>query len=316
MAVNYPASVDTFPVPALPEATSLSSAGSTNPGRAHTDHHRDLGLGLTAVMSGAAVKGHVHMGGADGTPVLAQAATHGSVDTDSLATSLHHTLGTGATQAAAGNHTHDYNGPTITGKPYLLCLQSARPMSPYTGLHIFETDTNRERVYCQLPDDTGPNWRLTPGSPSKPCTRLRQVVPQQLTSTGTILEWDTNLEDNFSYWSSSTKTDVVIKEAGLYQIEASIAWNPSRVADEAHVALCQNTVVTEIAEHRWLYGNVFVPNFSQSLTISGKMRFAANDILQVKVWYKQPSGLIGFLLSFIDSPSKVMSRLDLAFIGC
>jgi hypothetical protein len=37
---------------------------------------------------------------------LAQANTHQSPDTDSAAGSLHHTVGAGATQAAAGNHTH------------------------------------------------------------------------------------------------------------------------------------------------------------------------------------------------------------------
>lgn len=37
---------------------------------------------------------------------LAQSNTHASVDTDSAPTALHHTLGTGANQAAAGNHIH------------------------------------------------------------------------------------------------------------------------------------------------------------------------------------------------------------------
>lgn len=37
---------------------------------------------------------------------LAQANTHETADTDSGPTALHHTLGTGANQAAAGNHTH------------------------------------------------------------------------------------------------------------------------------------------------------------------------------------------------------------------
>lgn len=38
---------------------------------------------------------------------LAQSNTHESPDTDTAPTALHHTLGTGANQAAAGNHTHD-----------------------------------------------------------------------------------------------------------------------------------------------------------------------------------------------------------------
>jgi len=45
---------------------------------------------------------------------LNQANTHQSPDTDSLATSLHHTLGTGANQAAAGNHTHADKAPLVS----------------------------------------------------------------------------------------------------------------------------------------------------------------------------------------------------------
>ncbi|MEE4238747.1 MAG: hypothetical protein V2I51_18655 [Anderseniella sp.] len=37
---------------------------------------------------------------------LSQANTHESADTDTATTALHHTIGTGANQAAAGNHTH------------------------------------------------------------------------------------------------------------------------------------------------------------------------------------------------------------------
>jgi len=45
---------------------------------------------------------------------LAQANTHESADTDTAPTSLHHTLGTGANQAAAGNHTHTGFEPVQT----------------------------------------------------------------------------------------------------------------------------------------------------------------------------------------------------------
>lgn len=51
----------------------------------------------------------------DGSPTqqLTQANTHQSPDTDAATSSLHHTLGTGANQAAAGDHTHG-GGATIT----------------------------------------------------------------------------------------------------------------------------------------------------------------------------------------------------------
>ena len=48
---------------------------------------------------------HAHSS-ADGTTKLTQANSHQSPDTDAGAASLHHTIGAGAAQAAAGNHTH------------------------------------------------------------------------------------------------------------------------------------------------------------------------------------------------------------------
>lgn len=48
---------------------------------------------------------------------LAQSNTHESADTDSATTALHHTLGTGANQAAAGNHAHAqlHDAVTVSG---------------------------------------------------------------------------------------------------------------------------------------------------------------------------------------------------------
>lgn len=67
---------------------------------------------------------------------LAQSQTHASADTDSAGSALHHTLGTGANQAAAGNHTHalaslsDYdNSPTAT----------AGQVVAYNGSHFAPT---------------------------------------------------------------------------------------------------------------------------------------------------------------------------------
>lgn len=316
MGISYPASVDTFPVPTLPEDTSLSSAGTAN--RAHTDHHRDLGLGITAVMTSAALKTHLHAGTVgDPTGKLLQANTHQSPDTDASTTALHHTVGPGANQAAAGNHTHDYNGPSILNKPFLLCTSSTRPVSPYAGLHIFETDTSRLRVWATIAPAVSPSWRLMPGSPNLPIVRLRQNVVQQLAASGTIVEWDEKIEDSFgNAWSSGAKTNVVIPETGLYQIESGLQWDSGRVPDVGHLILCINGVETNIRKQQALRGNTFVPSFSQTLAVEGKLRFVAGDILTVKVKHVSPSGFIGFLLSFIDGPEKIKSRLDLVYVGC
>lgn len=105
MPSNFPGSDDSFTEPSSPGSTALSSAGTGS--RTHTQHHRDLGDAIEAVQANVAILTHDHSGsGARATSKLAQANTHESPDTDASTSALHHTLGTGANQAAAGNHTH------------------------------------------------------------------------------------------------------------------------------------------------------------------------------------------------------------------
>jgi hypothetical protein len=84
-----------------------TASGGGGGGGGVTDHGALTGLGdpdhpitavqgLQAVLDGKAASAHSHT----------QVQSHGSPDTDQAASSLHHTLGTGATQAAFGNHSH------------------------------------------------------------------------------------------------------------------------------------------------------------------------------------------------------------------
>ena len=84
--------------------------------------------------------GHTEDHDHDGSPTqkLAQANTHESPDTDSAPTALHHTLGTGANQAAAGSHSHggagggDWDGvATVTGSDV---SNSTTTLANITGL--------------------------------------------------------------------------------------------------------------------------------------------------------------------------------------
>ena len=179
MAVNYPGSLDSFNEPSLPEYTSLSSAGDGT--RAHVEHHHDLGQAVVALETYAAQRTHDHSGDATDTTKgakLVQANTHESVDTDVAAASIHHTLGTGQYQAAPGNHNHDYN--TLLNVPWKICTAATRPADPQLGMMIYETDTNRVRVWAAFAEnavvsgidgrddfnrvnavDLGADWNLT-----------------------------------------------------------------------------------------------------------------------------------------------------------
>ena len=73
------------------------------------DAHTNTPHVSSAEKSAFHAQAHLHTG-ADSTAKLAQANTHESPDTDAATTSLHHTIGTTATKAAAGDHTHGSAG--------------------------------------------------------------------------------------------------------------------------------------------------------------------------------------------------------------
>jgi len=67
-----------------------------------------------ALESNVALLNHDHAGITGGTARLLQMNTHQSPDTDSSTSSLHHTLGSGATNAAPGNHGHTAYSELLT----------------------------------------------------------------------------------------------------------------------------------------------------------------------------------------------------------
>lgn len=103
MPTEFPTGTDNFTIPNSPGSTALSSAGTGS--RNHVRHHQDLGDALEAMQAQATLLVHSHDGSTarHGSKLL-QANTHESPDTDLLTTSIHHTLGHGATQAAPGDH--------------------------------------------------------------------------------------------------------------------------------------------------------------------------------------------------------------------
>lgn len=565
---------DVFSVPTEPEGTPLSSAGTAT--RNHTELHDAVSAAVETLQTWAALRTHDHSGDPGDITKgskLAQANTHQSPDTDGGTTSLHHTLGTGAYQAAPGNHIHDYDSGTIINKPLIRCTSLTRPTSPYLGLQIYEIDTNRTRVWAQftqnnvasqgvfatddferaslgadwdvdyLPDTTGgemvigdghnvvwdfdydgfgwpfPDWvwgqqqgraiaRNTkasiehtitddqiltwesgsdvmpwywpwPSTPSSndfylrmsddkqsyirlvytyqpytpfyfgfftpqaratimvyatktgpedeeligsvatalpaafsvdtvtligrtltfyrgsepvgqvidrnnvsnkgagyrgwgmgmtvgrhddwllsqrshpdyvgrvtvsdapyytgtpvwqlmggsvPVVRLRQATTQQLSNSGTIVTWNEVLEDPFGFFNpQASNTNIVIKEPGVYQVEAALQWDPQYVPDIARVVFCLNGVETTIkhqAQMRGGGGGIFVPfpwngppGISQTMYVSGKIRFAANDVLTLKASYTAASSLLALIFSYWESASNIKSRIDVSFIS-
>lgn len=314
MPTAYPGGTDDFEVTTDPGNTALSQRG-TGGNRNHVESHTDLGDAIEALQNYAALKTHDHSG-STGNPAdrakgyqLDQANTHQNADTNSSASAIHHTLGTGQYQAAAGNHTHAYSA--ITGTPWIACTSGTRPSGVAEGTVIYETDTKQVRI---LRDSS---WLLTTLG-RYPILRLRQSSNQNISSTGTLLQWNEKQEDATSMVAGSTTTTVTIQEPGLYQFDAAIQWNPNYVPENATGVITVNNSETDLkntAYQKQGLGFLLPAGFVQTLPLSGALRLSAGAVVALKCSYTAPGSILGFITSFFDSPSQVKSRLDIRFIA-
>lgn len=278
----YPHQVDVFTEPSAPASTPLDSSGSGD--RNHWQHHRDLGDAVEALQVHAAKATHLHDGD-DGTAKLSQANTHQSADTDSARTAIHHTLGNGANQAAAGNHQHQ--AEEIVNLGYRLATSTSRPSSPVIGTTIFETDTSRVRVWTKLPWEPVARWVLQPNG-VVPVVRLLQGTRQRIPGQGAELEFRTEEEDTFgNFTPGNSLTSVTVSEPGLYEVSCSVSWDPSEIfGDHAQIGLVINGELTKRIASQFIRGNFFTPGFSQVLDLPAvNIRLKAGDTISIRAWH-------------------------------
>jgi len=344
---NYPGGTDKFFEPSLPEQIPLSQTGY-QPGsedvdgrraRNHVEHHRDLGDAVQALEENAAQVTHDHSGNSSNTTKgakLKQANTHEQADTDLALTSLHHTLGTGAFQAAPGDHTHDFNAPGgggIVNAPFLRCTSTTKPGDPGTtiprtdGLTIYETDTKRMRVWGDFGNGNGERWNILPTA-NIPIVRLVQGgTGQAITeASGAIMKW-TEVEDNFGFFNPSTtdasKQQIKVTEPGVYQIDCAVQWGGNFVPEVATIVACVDGAETELRYSKLQPTNLLTllgisvidGVHSQTVALSGKLRVGYNQVVTIKCKYAGLTPVGTFINTFIDLDTKVKSRLDMHYVG-
>lgn len=307
----FPGANDSFTEPSTPETTPLSSAGTGT--RNHAEHHRDLGDAIEAIEANVAVETHDHSGTPDAagrsTPKLKQANTHEQADTDSSTSAIHHTLGTGANQAARGDHKHPASD--IIGQPMIIVTSTTRPSSPHIGLMIYETDTNRVRVWAKFPGDANPRWVLLPIA-SKPIVRLLQGTAQQIYPAGSPIEFRTESEDTFGFFNPATSmTEIVISEPGLYDVDGTTAWNNTDVfSDWAISVITVNGQETQYKHQEFIRGRLFTPGRVQDVPVSGKLRLVAGDRVGLKARHNGSSWQWT-----ASSTDELQTRLDLEYVS-
>ena len=313
MPTNYPDGLDTFTEPSDPENTPLSSAGSGT--RNHTESHVDMGDAIEALQRHASKNTHRHTGD-DDSEKLDQAHTHESADTDSGPTAIHHTLGKGANQAAPGNHTHDYNaGTEILNAPWRTCTTTTRPLDPFIGMTIYETDTHTVRVWDRFPKDNEPRWVLLPAG-NVPIVQVKQSQRQRisgggLTVGGTILEWHIEEEDTFGCFDRTRSMhEITIKESGAYQVDVSVAWDPQEIYDDmAFLGLVVNGELTSRITSLYVEANTFIPDYSQTIDLNTTIRLTAGDVVSIRAWHR---GMFGSFT--LINTTKTMAKRDTRLI--
>lgn len=328
MPTNYPGGVDDFHEPSQPEVTSLSQVGGqATPGRNHVEHHRDLGDAVTALQTHAAQLVHDHSGNSTNTTKgnkLAQANTHQNADTDASASAIHHTLGGGAFQAAPGNHTHDYDDGSITNAPYLRKLSTeVAGLTPTDGLTVYETDTNRMRVYSDFGNGNGARWNILPTA-NIPIVRLSQATSQPISSTGTTIQWAKNSgdEDGFGFFNPAANTKIKITEPGVYQIDLAVQWGTNFIPEVATVVVLVNNQESVLRHSIFqpptllgLLGSVIDSDYSQTVPVTGKLRLPMNAEITVKARYSGFTPVGTIINTFLDAPSNIKSRIEMNYVG-
>jgi hypothetical protein len=313
--IVYPGGIDSFNEPSLPETTPLSESGTGT--RNHVEHHADLGNAVVALEENASFKDHDHSG--DGTTEhgikLAQANTHQSSsapaslnsaltfgDTDKSRFSLHHTLavrnaadlGTADNdvpangwKAAAFNHTHDFNGPSILNQPMRICTSTTRPVNPAYGTIIYETDSNVVRVWAKISStglmpstsDGSPYWQILPianvpmfKAESRMTQELIPVYPNALEFTHILSDfiWSATgiqrfmaVSSNETLPVSSWSYTVRATNSGSYTLTyngattASLPWNATASAVQTALATALSANAANITVNETTTGPFF-----------------------------------------------------------
>lgn len=160
--------------------------------------------GVNATLTGTLTVGTISL-----TNALTQAKTHASPDTDSAPTALHHTLGTGANQAAAGNHTHDAATGLSSGVVAIArggTNSSASPTAgavPYgTGSAYAFTNAGTSGQFLKSGGSGAPSWAALATSD---VTGLDTALAGKASTTNTVT---TDTTQTITGWKTFSGTNI------------------------------------------------------------------------------------------------------------
>jgi hypothetical protein len=168
----------------------------------------------------------------------------------------------------------DQQGVTINGfKGWGIGMQSG--LDTFSGQSLpneFSDVTIADAVYY----GSSPLWQLLPVGDT-PRVGVGAGVSQQIHPSGSVLEWDTVVEDNFGFYNSALKTALIVTEPGVYFVHASVAWATDLLGDHAATVIMVNDIPTYHMHWEFVRGDTYTPGFSQTVDVTAYLRLAEND---------------------------------------
>lgn len=119
-------------------------------------------------------------------------------------------------------------------------------------------------------------WQLLPVG-VVPRVGLAGTAPQQINPTGSVIEWGHVEEDNFGMFDPGIPTSIRCKEAGIYQIHASLVWGTALRGDQAGIGILINDQQTAHQHWEFVRGFNYQPGFSQTTDVTAYVRLAEGD---------------------------------------
>lgn len=123
-------------------------------------------------------------------------------------------------------------------------------------------------------------WQLLPVG-DIPRIGLGAKNEQVIFPTGSLIEWDEIGEDPWGMFNPAEPTSIIIKEAGVYFVHASLVWATSMSADRAATVICINYEPTPHQHWEFVRGNTYHPGFAQTVDCTAYLRLREGDRLQV-----------------------------------
>ena len=199
----------------------------------------------------------------------------------------------------------------------IVCASTTRPVTPFEGQVIRETDTNKELTYSGAAWVETNTWNTTAGASGvnnlivPPLVRVRRATTQSIpNATSTFVTWTIEDYDTDGCFTASSDT-ITIKTAGVYTITCGVAF-AGNVTASRRVEIMKNPASATDFGSTIVRAQMPLTGFAvdAGLVATTMQSFAVSDTIKVSV--NQASG---GALDIVNVSWPLETHLAIAWIG-